>query len=77
MLERLSLRALATDIEHDMTTVSAETDETALSRIMELTRELGRRREDLARREQELAETAKQIRQATTGARSSAPALWT
>jgi DNA primase len=77
MLERLSLRALATDIEHDMATVSAETDETALSRIMELTRELGRRREDLARREQELAETAKQIRQATTGARSSAPALWT
>jgi DNA primase len=76
MLERLSLRALAADIEHDMGAVSADTDEAAMARLMELTRELTRRREDLARREQELAEEAKAIRQAATGARSAAPALW-
>ena len=76
MVERLSLRSLAADIEHDMTHVDGDTGEEAMARIFELTRELNRRREELARREQELAEEAKAIRAATTGARSAAPAIW-
>ncbi|HUG63424.1 MAG TPA: DNA primase [Methylomirabilota bacterium] len=76
MLERLSIRALAQDIEHDMSEVDADTDEEAMTRLIELNRELSRRREELVRHEQELAEEAKAIRQATTGGRSTAPALW-
>ncbi len=76
MLERLSLRGLASDIEHDMTTVGADTDEEAMARIFELSRELSRRREELVRQEQQLAEEAKAIRSATTGANSAAPAIW-
>ncbi|WP_075215385.1 DNA primase [Mongoliimonas terrestris] len=76
MLERLSLRALAADIEHDMANVGAETGEDAVARLMELSRELNRRREELARREQELAEEAKAIRRATTGGNAAAPVLF-
>lgn len=76
LVERLSLRALAADIEHDMASVGAATDEEQASRIFELARELNRRREELARHEAELAEEAKAIRTAATGARSAAPALW-
>ncbi|BBE72573.1 DNA primase [Oharaeibacter diazotrophicus] len=76
LIERLSLRALAGDIEHDMAAVGEATDEEQATRIFELARELTRRREELARREAELAEAAKAIRAATTGGRASAAALW-
>ncbi|WP_181708529.1 DNA primase [Chthonobacter rhizosphaerae] len=76
MLERLSIRSLAADIEHDMDDVGADTDESAMARLFELSRELNRRREELARREQELAEEAKAIRQATTGSNSATPVLF-
>lgn len=76
MLERLSLRALASDIEHDMNEVGADTGEGTMNRLIELNREYTRRREELLRHEQTLAEEAKEIRQAT-GGRSAAPALWT
>ncbi|WP_181704403.1 DNA primase [Chthonobacter albigriseus] len=76
LLERLFLRTLAADIEHDMEAVGAETGEEAMARIFELSRELNRRREELARREQELAEEAKAIRSATGGAAVAGPALW-
>jgi DNA primase len=76
LVERLSLRALAADIERDMKTVTAETEESVAAYIYELTRDLNRRREELSRREQELAEEAKAIRDATTGGPSSQPALW-
>ncbi len=76
LLERLSLRSLAADIEHDMVSVGEATDEEQAARIFELARELNKRREELARHEAELAEQAKAIRAATTGANSAAPALW-
>lgn len=76
MVERLSLRSLAADIEHEMAAVGSDTDEATMGRIFELTRELARRREELARREQELAEEAKAIRLATTGGNAAAPVLW-
>ncbi|WP_237153646.1 DNA primase [Oryzibacter oryziterrae] len=76
LIERLSLRALAEDIERDMKNVTAETEENVAVYIFELSRDLGRRREELLRREQELAEEAKAIRAATTGAASAQPALW-
>lgn len=76
LIERLCLRALAADIERDMKTVTADTDENFTAYIYELTRDLNRRREELFRREQELAEEAKAIRDATTGGGSSQSALW-
>jgi DNA primase len=76
LVERLSLRTLAADIDHDMAQVGADTGEAAMARLIELTRELTRLREELARREQELAEEAKAIRQAATGNRSATPGLW-
>ncbi len=76
LLERLSLRGLAADIEHDMNDVGAETDEDAMARLIGLNRELSRRREELLRSEQALAEEAKAIRQASTGGRGGGAALW-
>lgn len=76
MVERLSLRSLSADIEHEMGRVGADTDEAAMARIFELSRELNRRREELARREQELAEEAKAIRAAAGGGAATGPTLW-
>lgn len=75
LVERLSLRALSDHIDRDMADVGADTDEAAMTRLMELTREHARRREELARREQDLAEEAKAIRLAA-GGRAAAPSLW-
>ena len=76
LVERLSLRALADDIERDMRAVTADTDDNTASYLFELSRDLNRRREELLRREQELAEEAKAIRMATTGAVTSQSAIW-
>ncbi|ODN69422.1 DNA primase [Methylobrevis pamukkalensis] len=75
MLERLSLRTLAEDIEAEISALTAAEDAEAALRIIELTRERGRRWEELGRREQELAEEAKIIR-AAHGNRSPAQVLW-
>ncbi len=75
MLERLSLRTLSEDIEAEIAALSVEDDPGAAERIIELTRERSRRREELVRLEQELAEEAKAIR-AAHGNRSPAQVLW-
>ncbi|MBH0236346.1 DNA primase [Methylobrevis albus] len=73
MVERLSLRLLSEDIEAEIAGLAdADEDPAAAMRILELTRERGRRREELLRLEQELAETAKAIR--GSGVRAAAPA---
>ena len=76
LVERLSLRGLADDIERDVRSVTADTDDAVASYVFELSRDLNRRREELLRREQELAEEAKAIRMATTGAVTSQSAIW-
>jgi DNA primase len=76
LVERLALRSLADDIEREVKSVTADTDDAVATYLFELSRDLNRRREELLRREQELAEEAKALRAATTGSKSPQPALW-
>ena len=63
-LDRLELRQMERDLEREVSQVGAEADEAVEARILGMSRDIGRRREEFARREQELAEEAKDIRRA-------------
>ncbi len=63
-LDRLELRQMERDLEREVSMVGAEADEAVEARILGLSRDIGRRREEFGRREQELAEEAKEIRKA-------------
>jgi DNA primase len=76
LLERLSLKALDDDLEHEISAVVDEVDSETEQRILALGRERTRRQEELARREQELAEEAKLIRSAFGSHRGGGAALW-
>lgn len=73
-LDRIELKHMERHLDHEVATVPADADETVETRILELSREIVRRREEYAHREQELAEEAKLIRAAFGGPESgSAP----
>jgi DNA primase len=63
-LDRLELRHMERDLEREVSQVGVDADEGVEARILGLSRDIGRRREEFARREQELAEEAKEIRKA-------------
>ena len=61
-LDRLELRHMERELEREASLVGPDADEAVEARILGLSRDIGRRREEFARREQELAEEAKEIR---------------
>lgn len=61
-LDRLELRQMERDLEREAAQIGPDADEVVEARILGLSRDIARRREELARREQELAEEAKDIR---------------
>lgn len=61
-LDRIELKAMERHLDHEVAHVGPDADETVETRILELSREIVRRREEYAHREQELAEEAKLIR---------------
>lgn len=63
-LDRIELRHMESDLEYAFSQVGADCTMEDEARILGLSREIGRRREEFARREQELAEEAKLIRAA-------------
>lgn len=63
-LDRIELKAMERDLDRAVAEVGPDADETVEIRILELSREVVRRREEFAHREQELAEEAKLIRAA-------------
>jgi DNA primase len=63
-LDRLELRHMERELEREVSQVGADADESVEARILGLSRDIGRRREEFSRREQELAEEAKEIRRA-------------
>jgi len=63
-LDRLELRHMERELEREVSQVGPDADEGVEARILGLSRDIGRRREEFARREQELAEEAKDIRRA-------------
>ncbi|MEJ1160431.1 DNA primase [Prosthecomicrobium sp. N25] len=66
-LDRIELKAMERHLDQEVTNVGPDADETVETRILELSREVVRRREEYAHREQELAEEAKLIRAAFGG----------
>lgn len=74
-VEKLSLKALADDIEGELKLVGADAEEAHIAYVTELMREHHRRQEELIRRDTELAEEAKAIRAATTGRVSAEPVV--
>ncbi|MDK9695081.1 MAG: DNA primase [Siculibacillus sp.] len=63
-LDRLELRHMERELDREVSLVTADADEAVEARILGLSRDITRRREEFARREQELAEEAKEIRRA-------------
>lgn len=63
-LDRLELRQMERELSREVAMVGPEADEAVEARILGLSRDIGRRREEFTRREQELAEEAKEIRKA-------------
>lgn len=61
-LDRIELRHMERDLERDVATISADVDEVVEARILGLSRDIARRKEEFQRREQELAEDAKEFR---------------
>ncbi len=61
-LDRMELRQMEKELAADRDHVGAEVDERTWARVLELTRDISRRKEEFARREQELAEEAKVFR---------------
>lgn len=61
-LDRLELRHMERELEREVLQVGADADETVEARILGLSRDIARRREEFGRREQELAEEAKELR---------------
>ncbi len=66
-LDRIELKHMERHLDIEVKTVGPDADEAVETRILELSREIVRRREEYARREQELAEEAKLIRAAYGG----------
>lgn len=63
-LDRLELRQMERDLEREVAEIGADIDEQVEARVLGLSRDIARRKEEFARREQELAEEAKEIRRA-------------
>jgi DNA primase len=63
-LDRLELRHMERELEREVSLVGPDADEGVEARILGLSRDIAKRREEFARREQELAEEAKEIRRA-------------
>jgi len=63
-LDRLELRQMERDLEREVAGIGAEVDEALEARILGLSRDIAKRKEEFGRREQELAEEAKEIRRA-------------
>jgi DNA primase len=63
-LDRIELRQMERELAADRDHVGADLDQSTWERVLELTREIARRKEEFARREQELAEEAKDFRRA-------------
>lgn len=61
-LDKLDLRTMEADLDQELGSIGADCDEADEARILGLTREIARRREELARSEQELAEEARRLR---------------
>ncbi len=63
-LDRMELRHMERDLERDVAQIGPDADEAVEARILGLSRDIGRRKEEFHRREQELAEEAKEFRRA-------------
>ncbi|TBW37648.1 DNA primase [Siculibacillus lacustris] len=61
-LDRIELRQMERELKADGEMVGTEIDQRTWERVLELTKDIARRKEEFARREQELAEEAKEIR---------------
>ena len=61
-LDRIELRQMERDLERDVAQIGPDADETVEARILGLSRDISRRKEEFHRREQELAEDAKEFR---------------
>lgn len=61
-LDRLELRQMERDLDREVAMIGVDADETVEARILGMSRDIARRKEEYARREQELAEEAKEIR---------------
>lgn len=64
LIDRLELRTMEQELETEVSSVGADCDAEVEGRILSLSREIHRRREEHARADQELAEEAKAIRKA-------------
>jgi len=63
-LDRIELRHMERELEREVAMVGPDADEAVEARILGLSRDIGRRKEEFVRREQELAEEAKEFRAA-------------
>ena len=63
-LDRIELRHMEHELEREVSMVGPDADEAVEARILGLSRDIGRRKEEFVRREQELAEEAKEFRAA-------------
>mgnify|MGYP001765229040 CR=1 FL=1 len=61
-LDRLELRQMERDLEREVGAIGPDADERVEARILGMSRDISRRKEEFSRREQELAEEAKEIR---------------
>ncbi len=61
-LDRLELRQMERDLDREVAAIGPDADEIVEARILGLSRDISRRKEEFARREQELAEEAKEVR---------------
>ena len=64
LLDQLELRAMRDELHSEVEQIEGDVDPSTENRILELTREINRRVEEVARRERELAEEARVIRSA-------------
>ena len=62
LLDHLELRSMRNELNHDVATADGDIDPATEARILELSREVNRRSEEVARRERDLAEAARIIR---------------
>lgn len=69
LLDQLELRSMRDELNHDVAAATDDLDAATEARILELTRDVNRRSEEIARRERELAEEARAIRAAFDGGR--------
>lgn len=70
-LDRIELKQMEADLTREVAECTADTDDEVAERIVTLSREISRRKQEYHRREQELAEEAKAIRAAFGGERAS------